>query len=58
MIPLSRIPLFKHNLYLDEVIRLWNFISGEKSIIGRRVRERTPPVQSLDELEKTLHQEW
>jgi hypothetical protein len=27
-------------------------------IIGRRVRERTPPVQTLNELEQTLHQEW
>jgi hypothetical protein len=27
-------------------------------IIGRRVKERTLPVQSLNELEKTLHQEW
>ena len=26
--------------------------------IGRRVRERTPPVQILDELMQTLHQEW
>ena len=24
-------------------------------IIGRRVRERTPPVQTLNELEQTLH---
>ena len=24
----------------------------------RRVRERTPPVQTLNELEQTLHQEW
>jgi hypothetical protein len=27
-------------------------------IIGRRVRERIPPVQTLNELEQTLHQEW
>ena len=27
-------------------------------IIGRRVRERTPPIQTLNELEQTLHQEW
>jgi len=27
-------------------------------IIGRRVKERTPPVQSLNDLEQTLHQEW
>ena len=27
-------------------------------IIGRRVRERTPPVQTLNELEQTLQQEW
>ena len=26
--------------------------------IGRRVRERTPPVQTLNELMQTLHQEW
>jgi len=27
-------------------------------IIGRRVKARTPPVQSLNDLEQTLHQEW
>ena len=27
-------------------------------IIGRRVKERTPPVQALNDLEQTLHQEW
>jgi transposase len=27
-------------------------------IIGRRVKERTPPVQTLNDLEQTLHQEW
>jgi transposase len=27
-------------------------------IIGRRVIERTPPSQSLNDLEQTLHQEW
>ena len=26
--------------------------------IGRRVKERTSPVQSLNDLEQTLHQEW
>jgi hypothetical protein len=27
-------------------------------IIGRRVKERTPPVQTLNDLEQKLHQEW
>jgi hypothetical protein len=27
-------------------------------IIGCRVKERTPPVQSLNDLEQTLHQKW
>lgn len=27
-------------------------------IIGRKVRERAPPVQTLDELDNALHQEW
>ena len=27
-------------------------------IIGRRVKERKPLVQTLNELEQTLHQEW
>jgi transposase len=35
-----------------------NLIEHIWDIIGRRVRERTPPVQTLNELEQTLHQEW
>jgi transposase len=35
-----------------------NPIEHIRDIIGRRVRERTPPVQTLNELEQTLHQEW
>ena len=31
LIALSRIPSFKHNLYSDRVISLWNFKSSEKS---------------------------
>ena len=27
-------------------------------IIGRRVKERTPPVHTVNDLEQTLHQEW
>ncbi|MDC9721134.1 MAG: transposase [Gammaproteobacteria bacterium] len=27
-------------------------------IIGRKVRERTPPVQTLNEINKALRQEW
>jgi hypothetical protein len=27
-------------------------------IIGRGVKERIPPVQTLKDLEQTLHQEW
>jgi hypothetical protein len=27
-------------------------------IIGRRVQDRIPPVQTLNELEQVLHQEW
>ena len=36
---------------LNPIEHIWN-------IIGRRVRERTPPAQTLNELEQTLHQEW
>jgi transposase len=36
---------------LNPIENIWD-------IIGRRVRERTPPVQTLNELEQTLHQEW
>jgi transposase len=35
-----------------------NQIEHILDIIDRRVRERTPPVQTLNELEQTLHQEW
>jgi hypothetical protein len=27
-------------------------------IIGARVKERTSPVQTFNDLEQTLHQEW
>ena len=36
---------------LNPIEHIWN-------IIDRRERERTPPVQTLNELEQTLHQEW
>ena len=36
---------------LNPIEHIWN-------IIGRRVRERTPPAQTLNELEQTLHREW
>jgi hypothetical protein len=36
---------------LNQIEHIWDFI-------GRRVKERTPPVQTLNELEQTLHQEW
>jgi transposase len=35
-----------------------NLIEHIWDIIGRRVKERTPPVQTLNDLEQTLHQEW
>ena len=35
-----------------------NLIEHIWDIIDRRVKERTPPVQSLNDLEQTLHQEW
>jgi transposase len=36
---------------LNPIEHIWD-------IIGRRVRERTPPIHTLNELEQTLHQEW
>ena len=36
---------------LNPIEHIWD-------IIGLRVRERTPPVQTFNELEQTLHQEW
>jgi transposase len=36
---------------LNQIEHIWD-------IIGRRVKERIPPVQTLNELEQTLHQEW
>ena len=36
---------------LNPIEHIWN-------IIGRRVRERTPPAQTLNELEQTLYREW
>ena len=36
---------------LNPIEHIWN-------IIGRRVKERTQPVQTLNDLKQTLHQEW
>ena len=36
---------------LNLIEHIWN-------IIGRRVKERTQPVQTLNDLKQTLHQEW
>jgi hypothetical protein len=36
---------------LNPIDHIWD-------IIDRRVRERKPPAQTLNELEQTLHQEW
>ena len=36
---------------LNPIEHIWD-------IIGRRVKERTPPVQTLNDLEQKLHQEW
>ena len=36
---------------LNPIEHIWD-------VIGRRVRERTPPIHTLNELEQTLHQEW
>ena len=36
---------------LNLIEHIWN-------IIGSRVKERTQPVQTLNDLKQTLHQEW
>jgi hypothetical protein len=36
---------------LNPIEHIWD-------IIGRRVKERTPPVQTLNDLDQKLHQEW
>jgi transposase len=35
-----------------------NPIEHTWDIIGRRLKERTPSVQTLTDLNQTLHQEW
>ena len=47
----TTLPWLDRSPDLNPIEHIWD-------IIGRGVKERTPPVQTIDDLEKTLHQEW
>lgn len=48
---ITTLPRPTRSSYLNPIEPVWD-------IIGRRVKERTPPVLSLNDLGQTLHQEW
>ena len=48
---ITTLPWQARNPDLNPTEHIWD-------IIGRRVKERTPLVQTLNELKQTLHQEW